>query len=595
MTENTKTIAILIIAGAVLSLALITRPRPAAVSAESMVGKALFPTLDDPSKVLQAKRLKIVTFDESTSTPREFDVEQKSGVWTLPAYKDFPVDAAKQLASAAGALVNLTVLDQVGHGVADHELYGVVEPKPDDDQAGKPGIGKLVVIDDGEGTKPIARLIIGKQDKQSHADEFGGAQKELRFVRIAGQDPVYRVALKTDRFSTKFEDWVETDLLKLKPWDITEVKLRDYKVAELFSPDHQYDPKIEHHADIDLAFEDTSSKWDLKKLLDYKDNKPKEVKLKDDQELNSTPLNDMKNALGGLKIVNVTHKPERLSADLKTDRNSLTEETANDLLRRGFPPLLAGDHQFEIGSNDGEVTVGLKDGVEYVLRFGNEVISRNSSGDNKDGEDKKADTADDAKDQGADAEGAKKDKSSTNRQRYIMVMAQFNPDLIPKPTLEPVPESKPAADKPADAAKGTNTKADAKAADSKKAGDAKADKEKSDKSKSDDAKADDKKSDEKVAEEDPDVREAERARIEKQNRIKQDEYNDKVKAGQDRVKELNARFADWYYVVSDETYRKIHLGEDQIVKKKTPEKAADATVPPNPFTPKSLPASPAKK
>ena len=170
----------------------------------------------------------------------------------------------------------------------------------------------------------------------------------------------------------------------------------------MFSPDRQYDPKIEHHADIELAFEDTSSKWDLKKLLDYKDNKPQEVKLKDDQELNATPLNDMKNALGGLKIVNVSHKPERSSADLKADRNFVTEDAVNDLVRRGFPPLPIGPKQVEIGSNDGEVTVGLKDGVEYVLRFGNEVISRNSSSDNKDGEEKKADAAD-AKDQTADA------------------------------------------------------------------------------------------------------------------------------------------------------------------------------------------------
>ena len=418
MTENSKTISILIIAGAVLSLALITKPRPAAVSAESMVGKPLFPKFDDPSKVLNAKRFKIVTFDESTSTPREFEVDQKNGVWVLPRNNDYPVDAAKQIATAAGALVNLTVLDQVGHGVADHELYGVVEPKPDDDQSGKSGIGKLVVIDDGEGTKPIARLIIGKQDKQSHADELGGAQKELRFVRIAGQDPVYRVALKTDKFSTKFEDWVETDLLKLKPWDITEVKLRDYKVAELFSPDQQYDPKIEHHADIDLAFEDTSSKWDLKKLLDYKDNKPKEVKLKDDQELNSTPLNDMKNALGGLKIVNVTHKPERLSADLKAARDFVNQEAFEDLVRRGFPLLPVGERQVEIGSNDGEVTVGLKDGVEYVLRFGNEVISRNSSSDNKDGEEKKADAAD-AKDQTADADKPDADGGAKRQTRFI--------------------------------------------------------------------------------------------------------------------------------------------------------------------------------
>ncbi len=217
----------------------------------------------------------------------------------------------------------------------------------------------------------------------------------------------------------------------------------------------------------------------MKKLLDYKDNKPKEVKLKDDQELNSTPLNDMKNALGGLKIVNVTHKPERLSADLKAARDFVNQEAFEDLVRRGFPLLPVGERQVEIGSNDGEVTVGLKDGVEYVLRFGNEVISRNSSSDNKDGEEKKADAAD-AKDQTADADkpdadgGAKNGKpgSSTNRQRYIMVMAQFNPDLIPKPTLEPVPEGKSTADKPADAsavgaAKGDSAKAESKSGESK--------------------------------------------------------------------------------------------------------------------------------
>jgi hypothetical protein len=561
-------------------------------------------------------------------------VAQKNGVWTLPAYKDFPVDAAKQLAAAAAALVNLTVLDQVGKGATDHELYGVVEPKPGDDQVGKKGFGKLVVIDDGEGTKPVARLIIGKEDKKSHADEMGAGGKELRFVRIAGQDPVYRVALKTDKFSTKFEDWVETDLLKLKPWDVTEVKLRDYTVTDLVSPSGEYDPKIQRHADIDLVFDDTGSKWDLKKLLDYKSKTPKDVKLGADEELNLTALNDLKNALGSLKIVNVSHKPERLSADLKAARDFVNQEAFNDLARRGFPLVpLADKQQLELCSNDGDVTIGLKDGVEYVLRFGAEVISRSSSGESKEGDEKKDDAADAAKDKTAEAGKSDADKtdksgSSTSRQRYIMVMAQFNPDLITKPALEPLPDSKPAADKTADAsaAKSESGKSDTKSADSKsgaaksankadaksstdakKSGDAskKGDDAKSNEKKSDEKKADDKKSDDKAAdekktdqpaEEDPDVKEAERERIEKQNRVKQDEYNDKVKQGQDRVKDLNARFADWYYVVSDETYRKMHLGEDQIIKKKTPEKAEGTTPPANPFPPvKSAPANSKKK
>ncbi|HID33565.1 MAG TPA: pyridoxal-phosphate dependent enzyme, partial [Anaerolineae bacterium] len=31
-----------------------------------------------------------------------------------------------------------------------------------------------------------------------------------------------------------------------------------------------------------------------------------------------------------------------------------------------------------------------------------------------------------------------------------------------------------------------------------------------------------------------------------------------------RVKELNERFADWYYIISDEVYRKIHLSRDIV-------------------------------
>ena len=33
---------------------------------------------------------------------------------------------------------------------------------------------------------------------------------------------------------------------------------------------------------------------------------------------------------------------------------------------------------------------------------------------------------------------------------------------------------------------------------------------------------------------------------------------------------MSGRFADWYYVISDATYQKIHLGRAEIVEKKTP-------------------------
>jgi hypothetical protein len=68
----------------------------------------------------------------------------------------------------------------------------------------------------------------------------------------------------------------------------------------------------------------------------------------------------------------------------------------------------------------------------------------------------------------------------------------------------------------------------------------------------------------------------ERKRIETENERKQKEYDDKIKKGEARARELNARFADWYYVVSEETYRKIHLNRADVIKPKGDEKTGGA-------------------
>ncbi len=145
-----------------------------------------------------------------------------------------------------------------------------------------------------------------------------------------------------------------------------------------------------------------------------------------------------------------------------------------------------------------------------------------------------------------------------------MVMAQFNPDTIPKPELQPVPEIKKAPAK-------SSGKAQAK--DSNKGA------------------VSDKNAAAKDETEDLEAQEAEQERIEKANRRKQDEYDEKVKKGQERAKELNARFADWYYVVGDETYRKIHLGQAEIVKKKAPQGSKGATAPATIQNPFDLPGA----
>jgi hypothetical protein len=63
--------------------------------------------------------------------------------------------------------------------------------------------------------------------------------------------------------------------------------------------------------------------------------------------------------------------------------------------------------------------------------------------------------------------------------------------------------------------------------------------------------------------------------VERENRRKQEDYDAKVQAAQKRVRELNGRFADWYYVVPDAEFVKIHLDRAAVVQKKSTETKQD--------------------
>jgi hypothetical protein len=504
-----------------LGTAVQPRFKPAAVTPEAE--RVLFSELSDASK---AASLEIVSYDDELATLKPFKVVQTGGVWTLPSHDGYPADAKEQLAAAATELVDRPVLDIVSTSPGDHEMYGVIEPNPEKIKAGMTGVGRLVEIRDASGNK-LARLIIGKEFKGG-----GGVGRAIRFVRKAGQDAVYRVELDTSKFTTKFDDWIEKDLLKLSPWDVRKLVLEDYTCS--FGADEasgRLRVSQDRKSRIDLAYDDKDAKWTLGKLEAFTENKPQEDKLAADEELASAKLNDLRNALGDLKIIDVARKPSGLSGELKAEEKFTNDrEAVASLAQRGFYPFATGD----ILSSNGETIVGMKDGVEYLLRFGNGTSVAGEEGAKKDG----------GQDKSADGE---------TTGRYLFVMARFNESLLEKPALDPLPEAPavPAGDEKDDAKQGE------------------ADGEKSDASEQ--LKAADE------AEAKAQAAVEERRRVERENRRKQEAYDEKVKAAQKRVKELNARFADWYYVVSDAEYAKIHLGRAGVVQKKPADaKAGDA-------------------
>ena len=119
-------------------------------------------------------------------------------------------------------------------------------------------------------------------------------------------------------------------------------------------------------------------------LVQFRDGERKPTELLPTEELNSQKLNDLKTALGDMKIVGVLRKPTGLGADLKAGADFMNnEESQTSLMNRGFYLADMGGDAPEIRAANGEVLVGLKDGVEYVLRFGEIARASDSKQDRK--------------------------------------------------------------------------------------------------------------------------------------------------------------------------------------------------------------------
>jgi hypothetical protein len=606
MKESQKTIAFVVAALLMGAVAWASLPSRIVPQTGGGVGQRLFPDFNDP---LAAKRLDITRFDEKAGELDRFEVAEQKGVWSIPSKQNYPADAKTQMADAAGSLYGLEILSVASERPSDHEMYGVIDPQPTL-KMGATGVGTRVTMRDGT-EKELASLIIGKEVKD---------QPGQRYVRHGGKgrDQVYVVKFDASKLSTKFGEWIEKDLLGLNPMDLADVDMHDYTVQLAVQPDGQPVLNKGERSKIDLGYDSTAGQWSLDKLETYQGGAWIADGLKPEEELNAAKLDELKTALQDLKIVDVERKPPGVSQDLRADAElNKNVEVFQSLVQKGFFPLppQPGQERGEVLSSEGDIVVGAKNGVEYVLRFG-EIA----------GQTKAEDLAKTADGNAAAAAGVN---------RYLLVAARFNEDLIPKPTLEPVAGAtapaaeQPAADAPAQPSGGAGAVQEAEAEAAAEAtktaepaapatetpkgpeGGGGADpspaqtEAPADQAAPAEAKAEAPSADEKAAAETPEatpaaepakkdeaaisvpgnLSEADQAaraqQIEqqkvKENERRQKEYDDKVKAGQQRVKELNDRFAEWYYVISDAEYRKIHLNRADIVKPKG--EAAGATNP----------------
>lgn len=664
MNEGAKTGMYWVVAAVMLAVAtFVSWPQELDSDSESLIGQPLFSTFTDP---LAASSLRIVRFDEEQGELQRFEVakDEATGVWSLPSRNNYPADAAQQMQAAANSLVGVKVLDIQTENPEDHASLGVVEPKADALEVGDEGVGLLVSFK-GEKNASLANLIIG--------NAAPGAT-EKRYVRIPGENPVYVVNLNNSVFSTKFADWIEKDLLQLSSIEVARVDMQVYdsalESAGSLSMNRNYDASVEVEG---------TSDWKLLSLVKYdKQQEPQPVTLAEGEKLATAKLNELKNALDELKIADVAAKPKGMSENLKADKELVSDnEAVRSLAVRGFFPINSG----EIISANGEMSVTLNDGVQYVLRFGNvEGISDEGDAENEEG----------------------KEAPSAGANRYLLVTAQVDESKFPAPALKPIPKtiedleamnapapaaadaptadpaspppasatdspkpesatepaateppaSEPAATEPAAEQPKTDAPAETPAAEpdqpaaepadpaaavTEEPSDACSDDEPApaaeptaaddpaaepaDQSPQADAKpeaveevapvAEEPKTDapstdnatpapvtpapaptapatpapEETEEEKQERLEAEQEKITKENQRLIDERNDRIETARRRVRELNSRFADWYYVIPESTYRKLRISVDELIEK--PAAAGTESPVPTQFDPSS--------
>jgi hypothetical protein len=598
VTEGRKTTVFALIAGAVALLAWATGNRVTTdvSTANSRIGATLFEKFNDP---LEAASLKILKYDNTKEAFDEFEVskDRKSGLWTIPSHESYPADASKQMADAATLFIDLKVLDVASEKRGDQTLFGVVEPNKQKEAEGGEGVGMLVQLRDEKG-EMLADLIIGK--------EIDGKK---RFVRVPSEDLIYVCELDSTPLTTEFKSWIEPDLLKLSSNDVEAIGIRDYQIV----PTEQ-GMVLSRNYEADLTFSSTANQWIANRITSYEAGNPAEKVIGEGEQLNSVKLNEIKNTLDNLKIADVTKKPSGLAADLKGDKSVLSNEALTSLARRGFypNPNQKEGSVVDFYSKSGELQVSLNDGVQYLLRFGGSA----SADINEAAEEGKEDSVsinrfllvtarlDESKFPQPQLEKVPetveelKSLESLKEAAGAASPAPAAPapgtsENAPPPVSEPAPAStdKPAtdtpADKPATDVPAADPTTEPKPADEPKSdqasvripngrltaafqeGNAAAEPAGTPAQEPGATPAPTNAASQEITDEEWKERlEAARERITKENTRKIEQREEKLNAAKSKVNELNRRFADWYYVISEADFNKLRVSQKDLVQPK---------------------------
>ena len=549
--------------------------RPAAIKEFGKMGQEFYPEFTDPTT---ATSLTVSVIDPEEVKPLQFSVKQSddTGQWVIPSHHDYPADAADQLAKTASSIIGIKRGAMISRWESDHAKYGVVDPETDSvsiDQI--EGIGKRITIG-GPNEATLASYIVGKKNEDS-TNQY--------FVRHPDEAETYIAELDIN-LTTKFGDWVNTDLLEITDGDIVRLDLNDYSFDEIQGT-------ITGNIESVLSRDSSSADWELEGI----DAETEQVK--------TAAVTETLTALTTLEIAGVRPKQAGLTPDLQIDRAALRSQgdfdrLSRDLLSRGFllQPNRENKELLELISREGEMFVGASDGLLYRLYFGraftgsNEDLEIGLSSDTTEEEGEEAPSDEEtAGDSAEDKKEGEEETPSGKPGRYVFVRVNFDATLLGDVLTKPEEPQEPAEiqelkEKIAAAAEEAAAEETEEAAPESET-------DGSTEEKSTEEETADEEDTQEQDEEDSSEQEAETvesdeeklARLQEEFTAAQaayqtelaafEEYQQKIEDGTEKAVELNRRFAKWYYVIPGESYDKLSLDRDNIVEPKQDETSED--------------------
>ena len=376
MSELKTTLTVSAVAAVLAAVAVVSAPRRAVPDAFFDVGEPFFPMFTDPE---MAATLEIVQWDDAAGAALPFQVTNRGGRWTIPSHHDYPADGEERLATAAADVISVVKDDFRSDNVADQEALGVIDPIDEEATALK-GRGTRITFRDGAGDA-LAELIVGKPIHE---------RPGFRFLRVPGQKRVYAARFGAD-ISTRFEDWIETNLLEVTRDQVNHIVLNEYFLDEQTR-------RVVRRGEFILD-QQGPDEWTANRVPSGMDVDPVQANL-------------LVGALIDITITGVRPKPPGLAGNLREafQAGEIDRGDLQTLQRRGFSPMPDGS----VLSNEGEVQVRTTEGVRYTLRFGEVVYGQGDTvllGD----------------------ESSDEEDAGPAENRYVFITAEFDEAALPEP------------------------------------------------------------------------------------------------------------------------------------------------------------------